>query len=140
MARRVKWRQYTDEEIHELTADQIEELTGGATVYQFESRLRSFARNYGYKCSVVNTDTGLRFRLWQVSELDSYLPSEVTEGESRLSATTAHVDCSHPATRWERKKCRRSRGQLSRKQRDSLWASLMQDPGVNRGQEEEQGL
>ncbi|MFE7278554.1 hypothetical protein [Streptomyces sp. NPDC057623] len=52
---------FADGEIHELTTEQVREGTGGATVDQFLSCLRTYAWNHALKCSIQKTENGLKF-------------------------------------------------------------------------------
>ncbi|MFM9604182.1 hypothetical protein [Streptomyces turgidiscabies] len=59
---RARWAQFMDNKVHELTAGQIQELTGESTTpAQFERRIRVHAYNYGLKCSAKSTENGIRF-------------------------------------------------------------------------------
>lgn len=121
-----KYHHFADREIHELTAQEIWELIRGD--YQdLKTALRSYAKRHGLTLSVVRIpDDGLRFRMWEdggdvEDELSAYLPPELVERErqeredlwltpprrSRRTPTkSAHADCDHPSTRWERHRCR----------------------------------
>lgn len=130
---RSRWGQFMDDEVHELTAKQVQELTGESTTpHQFERRLRAHASNYGLKCSAKSTENGIRFVIGDSADMDSgvldYLPWEVAAqdgwGSQRaavlssaatrrsprsLGTYTGHSACAHPPTKSERVKCRKAR-------------------------------
>ncbi|MFM9604184.1 hypothetical protein [Streptomyces turgidiscabies] len=109
MKRPGKWAMFADGEIHELTAVRVKEIHGG-TASQLGRCLLMYARNHGLKFSQsMAGGGGIRFRLWQVSEVDAYLPPDVVEKESRVSGYRCHMDCTHPKTSWYRQKCRDQR-------------------------------
>ncbi|AXL88705.1 hypothetical protein C4J65_10480 [Streptomyces sp. CB09001] len=127
---RSRWAQFMDDKVHELTAEEIQELTGeNTTPHQFERRLRAHASNYGLKCSAKSTENGIRFVIGDSADMDSgvldYLPREVAAldgwGSQRaavlssadkrrsLGVQTSHATCTHPMTKHERQKCRKAR-------------------------------
>lgn len=122
--RRGRWGQFVDGQVHELTTEQIQELTTPSTTpARFERRLRAHASNYGLTCSVQQAENGLRFCLAGSADLTSmaaYLPREVAERDiqdvkARVGVRhSSHVNCTHPKTRNERDKCRRAQRAASR--------------------------
>ncbi len=135
-----KYHQFSDGEIHELSPADIQRVHGG-TREKFESCLRTYASSYGLTLSMVKTpDKGLTLRMWRAEdELSDYLLPELVKRErdrrNRRLPQTAHADCTHPNTPYQRRKCRESQGRISpssaaRKTRaatpdDVLWDSLM---------------
>ncbi|MCX5524155.1 hypothetical protein OG342_14960 [Streptomyces bobili] len=132
---RSRWGQFMDDRVHELTAEQIQELTGdNITPHRFERRLRAAASNYGLKCSAKSTEKGIRFVMGDSADVESgvldYLPREVAAQDDWGSQRTAvlapadrpppprrprgsssHATCAHPMTKAERIKCRKARAE-----------------------------
>ncbi|MGI5443342.1 hypothetical protein ACQEV4_40210 [Streptomyces shenzhenensis] len=104
-----KWGRFVDGKFHELTVEEIQELTSPeTTLAQFGMRLRAHACVYGLHCSIRLDENGIRFRLVprtaesEVQKEDRELP--------RRSGRGMHADCDHPRTPIARKKCARARG------------------------------
>lgn len=103
-----KWAMFADEEIHELTAEQVKEIHGG-NIRQFRHCLRQYAANQGLRFSASVHGGKLKFRIWKASEAEAFLPSEVVARENGVNPPTQHAGCAHPKTAWARQKCREER-------------------------------